>query len=77
VTLAPTILIEAVGGVALFGAFSASALAAFKDAEDREASAVTLLLTASGLSLFGVSGAFWGLLAGGALLAIRHRLPPT
>ncbi|MGB0504948.1 MAG: benzoate/H(+) symporter BenE family transporter [Pikeienuella sp.] len=75
VTLAPQILIEAVGGVALFGAFSASALAAFKDAEDREASAVTLLLTASGLSLFGVSGAFWGLLAGGALLAIKRRSP--
>lgn len=75
VTLAPTVLIEAVGGVALFGAFSASALAAFRDAKDREASAVTLLLTASGLSLFGVSGAFWGLLAGGALLAIRKRSP--
>lgn len=73
VSLAPEILIQAVGGVALFGAFSASALAAFRDAEDREASAVTFLLTASGTAFFGVSGAFWGLLAGGAMLAIRKR----
>ncbi|MGB0411323.1 MAG: benzoate/H(+) symporter BenE family transporter [Pikeienuella sp.] len=72
VSLAPEILIQAVGGVALFGAFSASALAAFQNAEDREASAVTFLLTASGAAFFGVSGAFWGLLAGGAMLAIRR-----
>lgn len=73
VALAPTVLIQAVGGVALFGAFSASALNAFKDAEDREASAVTFLLTASGVAFMGVSGAFWGLLAGGAMLMIRKR----
>lgn len=73
VALAPQILIQAVGGVALFSAFSAAALAAFRDAQDREASAVTLLLTASGVSFWGVSGAFWGLLAGGLILAIRKR----
>ena len=73
VSLAPEILIQAVGGVALFGAFSASALAAFRDAEDREASAVTFLLTASGAAFFGVSGAFRGLIAGGMMLAIRKR----
>ena len=73
VSLAPSILIQAVGGVALFGAFSASALAAFRDAKDREASAVTFLLTASGAAFFGVSGAFWGLLAGGLMLMIRKR----
>ncbi|MSU91203.1 benzoate/H(+) symporter BenE family transporter [Rhodobacteraceae bacterium 2CG4] len=77
VGLAPQILIQAVGGVALFGAFSAAALAAFRDAEDREASAVTFLLTASGAAFLGVSGAFWGLLAGGAMLAIRRRLSPV
>ena len=77
VGLAPQILIQAVGGVALFGAFSASALAAFRDAEDREASAVTFLLTASGAAFLGVSGAFWGLLAGGAMLAIRRRVAPS
>ena len=75
VSLAPPILIQAVGGVALFGAFSAAALAAFRDATDREASAVTFLMTASGAAFLGVSGAFWGLLAGAAILAIRRRPP--
>jgi benzoate membrane transport protein len=38
----------------------------------REAAVITFLVTASGLSAFGVSGAFWGLLAGGAMLLL-HR----
>ena len=42
--------------------------------EEREAALVTFLVTASGLGFGGVSGAFWGLLVGGALLlAIRLR----
>lgn len=73
VALAPTILIEAVAGLALLGAFAASCFAAFSDPRDREASAVTLLLTASGLSFFGISGAFWGLLAGMLVLMIMRR----
>ncbi|MEL7464119.1 MAG: benzoate/H(+) symporter BenE family transporter [Pseudomonadota bacterium] len=73
VALAPSILIQAVAGLALLGAFAGAAFGAFQDSEYREASAVTLLLTASGLSFFGVSGAFWGLLAGGAVYAIRRR----
>ncbi len=73
VALAPVVLIEAVAGLALMGAFAGAAAAAFAKPEDREASAVTLLATASGLSLFGVSGAFWGLLAGGAIHLIRRK----
>lgn len=71
VALAPTVLIESVAGLALLGAFAAAAYAAFARVEDREASAVTLLATASGLSMFGVSGAFWGLLGGGAIHWLR------
>lgn len=73
ISLAPGILIEAVAGLALIGAFSASALAAFKDPDTREASAVTFLTTASGMSLFGISGAFWGLLAGICVLALKRK----
>ncbi len=73
VALAPTILIEAVAGLALLGAFAAAAFTAFSVPEHREASAVTLLLTASGLSFYGVSGAFWGLIAGGIVLLVRRR----
>lgn len=70
VALAPKILIEAVAGLALIAAFSGSAMSAFKDAETREAAAITFIVTASGLSFGGVSGAFWGLIAGGAVMAI-------
>ena len=70
VSLAPPILIQAVAGLALIGAFSGSAVAAFKDPETREAASVTFLLTASGVSFAGFSGAFWGLVAGGLMLGV-------
>lgn len=70
VSLAPPVLIQAVAGLALIGAFSGSAVAAFKEPETREASAVTFLITASGVSFAGVSGAFWGLVAGGLMLGV-------
>jgi benzoate membrane transport protein len=72
VALAPPILIEAVAGLALIGAFSGSAMAAFQRADTREAAAITFLITASGVSFAGISGAFWGLLAGGLMLALQH-----
>ncbi len=70
VALAPPILIQAVAGLALVGAFSGSAVAAFKDPETREAAAITFLITASGLSFGGISGAFWGLIGGGLMMAL-------
>ncbi|MCB1447025.1 MAG: benzoate/H(+) symporter BenE family transporter [Rhizobiaceae bacterium] len=70
VALSPSILIEAIGGLALISAFSGSAMAAFRDVETREAAAVTFLVTASGISFGGVSGAFWGLLAGGTVMLV-------
>lgn len=72
VSLAPSILIEAVAGLALIGAFSGSALAAFRDDNNREAAAVTFLVTASGLTFYGISGAFWGLLAGVLIYTLTH-----
>ncbi|MBZ5758717.1 MULTISPECIES: benzoate/H(+) symporter BenE family transporter [Rhizobium] len=71
VALAPPILIEAVAGLALIGAFSGSAMAAFQVVETREAAAVTFLVTASGVSFGGISGAFWGLIAGGLMLLLQ------
>ncbi|WP_075289730.1 benzoate/H(+) symporter BenE family transporter [Pararhizobium arenae] len=72
VSLAPKILIEAVAGLALVAAFSGSAMAAFKEPNSREAAAVTFLVTASGVSFAGISGAFWGLAAGGLMLALAR-----
>ncbi len=64
VSLAPTILIKAVAGLALIGALTASATAAFHEPSSREAAAVTFLTTASGASFLDISSAFWGLIAG-------------
>jgi len=72
VALAPPILIQAVAGLALVGAFSSSAMSAFQAQDSREAAAITFLVTASGVSFGGISGAFWGLLAGGLMLALSR-----
>ncbi len=77
VGLAPPILIEAVAGLALVAAFSGSAMAAFHEAETREAAAITFLVTASGVTFAGVSGAFWGLLAGGLMLVLQRFVKAT
>jgi benzoate membrane transport protein len=76
ISAAPPILIQAVAGLALLGVLGSSILGAVADSEAREAAVITFLVTASGLSFFGISGAFWGLVAGGAMLAwTRWRRP--
>jgi len=70
VAATPSILIEAVAGLALLGAFAFSIAEATKSAETRDSAIITFMVTASGVSFFGVSGAFWGLLAGGAFMAL-------
>jgi benzoate membrane transport protein len=70
---APPVLIQAVAGLALLGAFAAALQAALSAPEMREAAVITFLVTASGLTVLGISGAFWGLLAGGAMLALHRR----
>ena len=72
VTLVPPVMVEAIAGLALLGSFTSAALAAFAEPAEREAAAITFLFAASGLAFLGVGAAFWGLLAGGAMLgAVR------
>jgi benzoate membrane transport protein len=68
----PPVLIEAVAGLALLGALSNALAAALAEAADREAAIVTFLVTASGVTLFGIGGAFWGLVAGGAIMTLAR-----
>lgn len=72
VATAPPLLIEAVAGLALLGAFGASVSAALKDEGERNAALVTFLLAASGLSFFGIGSAFWGLVGGLAVLGLKR-----
>lgn len=67
ITLVPTIMVEAIAGLALLGSFSAAIVAALADVRQREAAAVTFLFAGSGLAFMGVGGAFWGLIAGGLM----------
>jgi benzoate membrane transport protein len=69
---APPVLIQGVAGLALLGAFASAMQAALSDAGQREAAVVTFIVTASGLAVFGISGAFWGLLAGVAMLGLAR-----
>ena len=60
----PGALIMGVAGIALFGTIGASLHAALHDEHQQEAALLTFLVTASGLSLWGIGSAFWGLVVG-------------
>ncbi|MEM9635681.1 MAG: benzoate/H(+) symporter BenE family transporter [Pseudomonadota bacterium] len=70
VAATPSILIEAVAGLALLTAFAFSIGEATRSADTRDSAIITFVVTASGIGFFGVSGAFWGLLAGGAFMLL-------
>jgi len=58
------LLVETVAGLALLNAFGSALHNALADVEQREPALIAFLVTTSGVSIFGVGGAFWGLLAG-------------
>ncbi|MBJ9257786.1 benzoate/H(+) symporter BenE family transporter [Citrobacter amalonaticus] len=57
--------IQMLAGLALLGTISGSLYQALSHESERDAAVVTFLATASGLTLWGVGSAFWGLIAGG------------
>jgi benzoate membrane transport protein len=56
----------------LLGAFGSSLSHALAKAGEREAALATFVTAASGVAFFGIGGAFWGLAAGGAILALTR-----
>jgi benzoate membrane transport protein len=68
----PAALITTIAGLALFSPLMGSVMAMLKEPRDIESALVTFLVTASGLSFYGVGSAFWGLAAGVALFGARH-----
>jgi benzoate membrane transport protein len=75
ISASPPLLIEAVAGLALLGAFGSALGNALAPADERDAALVTLIATASGMSFAGIGSAFWGLLAGAIMLALRRLKP--
>ncbi|HCB2205338.1 TPA: benzoate/H(+) symporter BenE family transporter [Citrobacter farmeri] len=61
----PTSGIQMLAGLALLSTISGSLYQALNHESERDAAVVTFLVTASGLTLWGVGSAFWGLIAGG------------
>lgn len=76
VASAPAGLVEAVAGLALLGALGAALTAALDAPEHREPAVVTFVVVASGITAVGVSAAFWGLMAGLAVLGLQRTRRP-
>lgn len=60
----PHELVAAIAGLALIGTIANSLAGALQVEHERDAALITFLVTASGMSLFGVGSAFWGLVIG-------------
>lgn len=69
----PHELIAVIAGLALLGTIGNGLAAALADEGERESALLTFLVTASGLSLFGIKSAFWGLVAGIVARLLRAR----
>jgi benzoate membrane transport protein len=69
----PRELVLAIAGLALLGTIGNGLATALRDDAEREPALITFLVTASGLSLFGVGSAFWGLVAGIVALVVLAR----
>ncbi len=65
----PHELVASIAGLALIATISNSLAGALAEERGRDAALITFLVTASGLSLFGIGSAFWGLVLG--LVAAR------
>jgi benzoate membrane transport protein len=75
VATAPALLVEAVAGLALLGALASALATAVGSAAHRDAAVVCLVVSASGITVLGISAPFWGLVAGLALWAAGRRPP--
>ncbi len=76
VAASPPLLIQSVAGLALLGSLGGALGAALARVEERVPAVVTFATTASGLTLFGIGAAFWGLVAGGVLWGLERATAP-
>ena len=76
IAASPPILIQAVAGLALLPSLASALAGGLAADETRLPAIVTFVTTASGITLLGIGGAFWGLIAGiGLMLVLRLRSP--
>ena len=72
-TAFPKELVAAIAGLALLATIGNGLVAAVKDDAHREPAVITFLVTLSGVTLWGIGSAFWGVVAGAAAIAIQAR----
>jgi benzoate membrane transport protein len=77
IAASPAILIQAVAGLALLPSLAASLAGSLASEETRLPAIVTFITTASGITLLGIGGAFWGLVAGIGLMLVLRRWTPA
>lgn len=68
----PKALILSIAALALFASIIGGLTHAMSEPKEREAALITFLVTASGMTLFSVGSAFWGIVAGLLTLAILN-----
>ena len=68
----PRELVAATAGLALLGTIAGGLSAALKEEQHRDAAILTFLVTLSGVSLFGVGSAFWGVVVGSVALGVQR-----
>ena len=71
-TAFPRELIAAIAGLALLGTIGAGLTSAFAEEKHREAALITFLVTLSGVSIFDIGSALWGVLAGSLALFVQQ-----
>ncbi|MEG1770954.1 MAG: benzoate/H(+) symporter BenE family transporter [Comamonas sp.] len=71
-TAFPRELVAAIAGLALLGAIGTGLSSAFAEENHREAALITFLVTLSGVVIFGIGSALWGLLAGSLALFVQQ-----
>jgi benzoate membrane transport protein len=69
----PKELVAALAGLALLGAITANLVGIVGDKDHREASVITFLATASGMTFLGLGSAFWGIVIGMLAYLFLHR----
>jgi benzoate membrane transport protein len=68
----PREAVLALAALALLGTIGGALATALRDEAHRDAAVLTFLVSLSGLSLFGIGSAFWGVVAGAAALMVQH-----
>ena len=68
----PKELVLSIAALALFGSISNGLTVAMSESKEREAALITFMVTASGMTLFSVGSAFWGIVAGVLTLMILN-----